>query len=49
MINRVITRALIIALLLFLVGGTALFATGGEEADAEHPTLEWVTSEQGGR
>ncbi|MCK4516293.1 MAG: extracellular solute-binding protein, partial [Spirochaetaceae bacterium] len=49
MINRVITRALIIALLLFLVGGTALFATGGAEAEGEKPTLVWVTSVQGGR
>ena len=48
MINKVITRALIVALL-FLVGGTGLFATGSEEVEGEKPTLVWVTSVQGGR
>lgn len=47
MINKVITRTLAIALLLFLVGGTAVFATGGEEV-AEKPTLVWVSNIHGG-
>ncbi|MEE8441413.1 MAG: extracellular solute-binding protein [Spirochaetia bacterium] len=46
MINRVITRALIVALLL-LVGGTGVFAAGGTD-DGEKPTLIWATSIHGG-
>ena len=47
MINKVITRALIVALLL-LVGGTGVFATGGTE-EMEKPTLVWLSAVQGGR
>ncbi len=49
MINKVVTRVLTVALLLFLVAGTGLFATGSDESDGEKPTLIWVTSVQGGR
>jgi putative aldouronate transport system substrate-binding protein len=48
MIDKKIARALAAALLLFLIGGTAVFATGAAE-DTEKPTLVWVTSVQGGR
>jgi putative aldouronate transport system substrate-binding protein len=46
MINRVITRALIAALLL-LVAGTGVFATG--TPTTEKPTLVWLSAVQGGR